>query len=196
MEDWISELVTRVWITKGCRFNASLRLAIQSHYSKVSIAIWSVTIIILSLKTVLQYESHLNSIYPNLALITIGLSALILVFSLIESGQNYSLKSSKLHDCAVEISNIYNKLIPLKQKKENAIDEILELQKEYHNVISKYDYNHRKIDYWQFKASYPDEFELSKFVALLILGYCYVSPRFLYLLLIVIPILISIWYLV
>lgn len=189
MNDSEAKILNNIWITRGSRFNASKRFALQSKLSTLSISIWSGYIIILSFITLTGTRIVEGIESQELAIITISLSILILVFSLIESGNNYSIKSSKIHDCAVEISRIYDKLNLINYKEEDYTDDFKKLIDEYHIVISKYDYNHNDDDWAKFKATYPQEFGLNKFMTQIIHLSYYFKLRIIYLLFIIGPII-------
>ena len=108
--DQKKELKTRIWQTKGSRFNAYRRLAKRNSIltfvtSLSSIHLLSIGIVQLSdLITITQIQSQW------LSFTSIILSIIILAYSLFESGKEHGLKSEKHHLCALELDKCYSKL--------------------------------------------------------------------------------------
>lgn len=162
MEAELNRLYKKLWETKGSRFIAAKRLEVHAFYSHLTISALSVYIICLNL-TVL-FESRPPILSNNMITYsTICLSIFMLVIATIISSKGYKEKALKFHDCARSISQLYDNLClikngtnPIKQ------DQIEEIQKEYHNIINKYDLNHSTLDFLNFKAQNIEEYEKVK----------------------------------
>lgn len=188
-KDFSVELNYKFWTTKGARFIASHRLKLINKLSSYSVGFLSAYLIILGLLTVFNIETTQIISPQQFAFISTGLSILILVFSQLEGSNEYRLRAEKFHDCALEISELYNKLRYLKTSDKNdaEINKLSEnLSIEYANVLKKYE-NHKYIDFLKFKTTKNDYFKLNILeVGLINLRY-YFSTQLLYHLLILLP---------
>ncbi len=94
---------------------------------------------------------------------TTALSILILIYSQFESAKEYSVKGEKFHQCALEISELYNELRMVKTSstitKQQEESEIRKISKKY-DVILKQHENHSEIDNKKFKTYKPEYFGL------------------------------------
>ena len=152
-------LNSRIWQTKGSRFNAYRRLAKRNSIltfvtSLSSIHLLSIGIIQLS---------HLIIITPNqsqwLSFTSIILSIIILAYSLFESGKEHGLKSEKHHLCALELDKCYSKLQFITQDK---ITELSKLAEDYNEIKQKHLLNHEPIDNDYFQLEHLNDFDEMK----------------------------------
>lgn len=188
-KDFSVELNYKFWTTKGARFTASSRLKKINKLSSYSIGFLSGYMIIIGLLSVFKLNNDQLVSSDQLGFITTGLSILILVFSQLESANDYALKADKFHNCALEIGELYNKLRYLKTnlKNEEEINSLAqELSIEYGNVLKKYE-NHEPIDFEYFKTSKNDYFKLSRLKVFIIQCEYYLRTKFLYHFLIIAP---------
>ncbi|WP_282788084.1 SLATT domain-containing protein [Flavobacterium croceum] len=188
---FLEELKHKIWSTKGTRFTADRRLKTISKYSTYCINFLSAYLTIFGLISVYNLYNESKIEQNVIAFAITGFSLLVLVFSIIESSENYLLKAKNFHDCALDLSDLYNELQNFKAYEENATDEIKrnfcqDLQKKYQNVLRKYD-NHHPIDNEFFKLKHPDYYKTKWYEFVIIkLKYFYYT-RFIYLLLIILP---------
>ncbi|WPR70613.1 SLATT domain-containing protein [Flavobacterium sp. NG2] len=191
-KDFSVELNYKFWTTKGSRFIASSRLKSTNKLSSYSIGFLSGYMIIIGLLSVFNLNNAQIINNEQLGFISTGLSILILVFSQLEAANDYALKSDKFHNCALEISDLYNKLRYLKTNiiNEDEINKLaMDLSIEYGNILKKYE-NHESIDFEYFKISKNDYFKLSRFKILKIKFNYYLKTKFLYHFLILFPAII------
>src|SRR5690606_19798437 len=187
-KDFSVELNYKFWTTKGARFTASSRLNKINKLSSYSIGFLSGYMIIIGLLSVFKLNNDQLISSDQLGFITTGLSILILVFSQLESANDYALKADKYHNCALEIGELYNKLRYLKTnlKNEEEINSLAqELSIEYGNLLKKYE-NHEPIDFEYFKTSKNVYFKLSKFKVFEIHCEYYLRNKYLYKFLIIV----------
>ncbi|WP_178984689.1 SLATT domain-containing protein [Winogradskyella helgolandensis] len=188
-KDFSVELNFKFWTTKGARFVASHRLKSINRLSSYSLGFLSAYLIILGLLSVFEIGPEILISAKLFALISTSLSILILVFSQLEGSNDYRLRAEKFHDCALEISELYNKLRYLKTstKKQDGINKLAEeLSTEYSNVLKKYE-NHKYIDFLMFQTTKNDYFKLNWLnISIIKLRY-YWSTQFLYHVLIIVP---------
>ena len=188
-KDFSVELNFKLWTTKGARFVASQRLKTKSKLSSYCMGFLSSYMIIIGLLSVFKFEKFLWITDQQLAFSTTAISVIMLVFSQAESASEYGLKSEKFHSCALEISELYNKLRYLKtnQATEADINRLSqELSIDYGNILKRYE-NHESIDFDFFKTSKPDYFRLSDWKVFKIQFFYYYKTKLLYHILIVVP---------
>lgn len=190
-KDFLEELKHKIWSTKGTRFVANSRLKTISKYSTLSISFLSAYLIIFGLVSVYNLYGP-QTINPDVIAFTItALSILVLVFSLIENGQNYPVKAKNFHDCALDLSDLYNELQSFKSyKKDSSLDDKLDfcirLQKEYQNILRRYD-NHDRIDNHQFRINHPDYYKIRWHEWITIPAHYFVKTKIIYLFMILVP---------
>lgn len=194
-KDFSVELNFKFWTTKGARFVASHRLKSINKLSSYSLGFLSAYLIILGLLSVFEIGPESLISTKQFALISTSLSILILVFSQLEGSNDYRLRAEKFHDCALEISELYNKLRYLKTSsmKQNEINKLSEaLSIEYSNVLKKYE-NHKYIDFLMFQTTKNDYFKLNKLNITVIKLRYYWNTQFLYHTLIILPPILIYW---
>lgn len=162
-KDFLEELKHKLWSTKGSRFRASERLNTKNKYSLLSMSILSAYLIIFGLLSVYNLYNT-KGISENLIPFTItSVSIFLLVFSLFENSNNYSVRAIQFHTCALEISRLYNELQTFKSydkeasqadKKEFSIN----IQEKYQTILEKYE-NHLPIDNKIFKLGHRDYYD-------------------------------------
>ncbi|MCT3734737.1 SLATT domain-containing protein [Elizabethkingia anophelis] len=193
---FLEELNYKIWITKGCRFNASSRLIRTGKLSNLAINMISVYLTITGLLTVYNINSKI--IDDNLlAYLVTSLSILALVFGQIENSKDYTLKAKEFHNCGLELSEIYNKLRIFKTLEENPSQErkaqfTEEISISYQKVLEKYD-NHLQIDNNIFKTKKAKYHELNYWQIIKYKSEYYLHSYFLYHFLIIVPAILIIF---
>ena len=172
---YLEELSYKLWNTKGTRFVAHKRLTIKSELSNKALAFLSVYLIILSLLSVYQIIGNQFISDKLLAFGSTSLSILLLLFSQLEYSQDYKSIGLKFHECALEISELYNDLRIFKTLKErtNAEKEIFceKTSNKYLDILKKYQ-NHEDIDYRKFLADNSEYYKLN------LIQICYINLLF------------------
>lgn len=149
MTNLLDELKTKIWKTKGARFNASRRLQSRKVWGSYLVSAYSIYILAIGIYSLT--ETHTSTIL-NLASI-IG-SLLILVFSLHEGSLNAEQKSERHHVCARELTALYDKVALHTQLA--STDKAEELIEEYARIIERAPENHDPIDYDLFRTEHKD----------------------------------------
>ncbi len=104
------DLQTKIWRTSGARFNAARRLRRRERFSCFSIASFSAVGIAL---TIVQRvygvppETNVDNQYTLLAL---AISLFVLVISLIEGAGGNLLRAERLHQNAVELDTLQQRV--------------------------------------------------------------------------------------
>ena len=97
---------------------------------------------------------------------------MILVFSQLEYAKNYTAKAKEYHDCALDISKLYDELRYLKssmseENKTELFDKARKLSERYEEILQRCD-NHIPIDYEMFRKEKPEYFNLNLFNIMMI----------------------------
>ena len=194
-KDFSTELNYKFWTTKGARFLASHRLKTINKLSLYSLGFLSAYLIILGLLSIFEVGNGLLYTTKYLSLISISISILILIFSQLEGSNDYRLRAEKFHDCALEISELYNKLRCIKtssidQENINKLSEDLSIK--YSDILKKYE-NHKYIDFLMFQTTKKGYFKLNPTNIIIIKLRYYFSTQLLYHILIILPPILIYW---
>jgi hypothetical protein len=163
LKEFETELNYKLWSTKGARFTASHRTETLQKLSGQCVSYLSAYLIIVGLVNVYGlsfWGLKLSDAQVNFA--TVSLSVMILLFSQLESTENFVLKSHRYHDCALDIAELYNKLRYTKTYENENSDkkEILRgISNEYDKILKRYE-NHKPIDYERFQLTKWQYFKL------------------------------------
>lgn len=195
IENYLSNLESRMWITRSSRFNASRRLNRKHYCSLASISILSVygiSIPIIQSIVDLSGCSETDQFYSAIATV---LSVFILVISLLETSKNYQIRAEKMHESALAISKLCREIEFIKLNVSASEHELANKAKavcdEYEQSVANCPYNHTVQDYKLCTAQYRKDFAVSAFSSLLIRSRITILDYWLYLLPIVIfPLLI------
>jgi hypothetical protein len=128
--------------TMAARFQASRRLDFHNKLSLFSISLFSIILILVSLLQLVDFKFTFDNTVVNIG--QVFLSIVILCFSIAISMSDFSLKSSKHHECGVQLNELTYKLM-------NKWGVVLSDQEyeqklgEYFNILSKYE-NHSEAD--------------------------------------------------
>lgn len=167
LDEYAEEIKEKFWKTKCSRFNAARRLETQYLLSVTSISIISVLCIAISIIQNTLDLSSCPNINTSYTLLSILFSIFILVLSLLEGSKNYQVKADRLHNNAIDISIVYEKIIYLQKcrmhKNNNANFKQIEQQinkitQEYNSIIKSCSENHTVDDYSLMKAQYYKDF--------------------------------------
>lgn len=189
-KDFLEELKHKIWSTKGIRFGADTRLKDIAYLSNLSNSFLSAYLIIFGL--IALYNLSNPVISEELVAFTItALSILSLVFSLIENSQGYSLRARSFHDCALDLSDMYNELQNFKTYRKDATEQEKmavadDLQKSYQQILRKYE-NHMPIDREYFLSKQSDYYGINKSTAIKIKIEYFIRVKLFYILLIILP---------
>lgn len=136
----LDDLDTKVWKTKGSRFNACRRLQSRKIWGSYLISAYSVYILVISIY--LLKQTGAGDFFNMLSIVG---SLLILIFSLHEGSQNAEQNAERHHICAKELAALYDKILIQKKISNNSAAD--DLAKEYANIIARSPENHEPIDY-------------------------------------------------
>lgn len=149
------KLDTKVWRTKGARFNAYRRVLRRHNILTWVTSFSSVHLLIVSIVQLVPMVNISPQQNTSLSLISITLSLIILVYGLIEGGKQYGLQAERFHACGLDLSRIYDKLLA-----SNGDEKVvLSIALEYSDVLQRYSLNHEVIDDLYFRLQNKQEFK-------------------------------------
>lgn len=160
---FVEELNYKLWITKSARFVAADRCKRLHLLSMKTIGYLTAYIILVSLIQVYQFEIFTKIPENYFAFTITALSILILIFSQFENAYNFQYLSIQYHNCAREISSLYNqhRIIKTFENHTEKEREFEQISKEYDVVLSRFE-NHERLDMEKAQIGKP-YFHLSKF---------------------------------
>jgi len=128
--------------TVAARFQASRRLDFHNKLSLFSISLFSIILILVALLQLVEFNFSFGSVAVNIG--QVFLSIVILCFSIAISMSDFSLKSSKHHECGVQLNELVYKLMN-KWGVTLSDQEYEQRLSEYFNILSKFE-NHTETD--------------------------------------------------
>ncbi|TCC98725.1 SLATT domain-containing protein [Pedobacter hiemivivus] len=164
LKEFETELNYKLWSTKGARFSASHRTGTLQRLSSQCVGYLSAYLIIVGLVNVYElnfWKITLSNDEVNFA--SVSLSVLILLFSQLETAENFVLKSHRYHDCSLDIAELYNALRYTKTYESENADKgkiLQEISEKYDKILKRYE-NHKPIDYERFQLIKPGYFKLN-----------------------------------
>jgi hypothetical protein len=141
-----------MWKTKSARFNAHARLVAKHWLSTTATALLALYLVAVSLVP-LAFEKNMTAeTIRALAVISLITSVFLIIITLLESARNYHREADRMHKCALEIAELYNRLqaMPL----EEAETKRTNLNDEYSRILRLHEINHKTIDFLQFQLSF------------------------------------------
>lgn len=128
--------------TVAARFQASRRLDFHNKLSLFSISLFSIILILVALLQLVEFNFSFGNVAVNIG--QVFLSIVILCFSIAISMSDFSLKSSKHHECGVQLNELVYKLMN-KWGVTLTDQEYEQRLSEYFNILSKFE-NHTEAD--------------------------------------------------
>ena len=159
------ELDRKMWITKGARFNAHQRLMSKHIWSIATISYLTILVII---TTLIQYIPAISLTAQQndvISISAIALALFILILSLLEASKSHQMKAMELHNCARDVSTLYNRLRhilsnPYEQDGVGVSKQLTEIASNYDEIMNRCQENHDVIDYDIFRLQHKDDFHL------------------------------------
>ncbi|MGN8652790.1 SLATT domain-containing protein [Segatella copri] len=142
----LESLGNTIYKTMSARFTASRRMKRSRDASKVCEAMFSASIIAISLIALQKQEIKVANM---ISAFTIILSTFLLVLSLLFSSLNYDKRMENYHACGNELNRLYRLIkhdVNVLSKEELEKKEIDYINK-YEEILSKYNLNQTSFDY-------------------------------------------------
>lgn len=141
----LTSISTRCWKTSKARFEASRRMRRCSNASTLCVAMLSVEIIVINL---LIYIPSLQLDGNIVTVLTVCLSAFVLVLSLIISQLKYDRKEEEYHLCGMKLGALEKKInIYIASEQGITFETVSEFNNEYQNIIRESNLNHAEMDW-------------------------------------------------
>jgi SMODS and SLOG-associating 2TM effector domain family 5 len=154
------EILNKLWATKGARYKAARRLEYRAHLSNMTIAIFTLYLIILAFVP-LYFIDLSHSVKNFCSFLSTAGSIGILVFSLIESGREFKVRAYKYHECARKITQVYEKMRVYAPNDVITEDALKDFSEQYQQILNSHE-NHENVDYSSFKLENHKHFGLNK----------------------------------
>jgi hypothetical protein len=157
MNEQISDLLHRMRVTKGTRFNAASRLEGRDRKMALLVALTSALVIAL---TFVPFAYQLPKVViADLSVVTMLASVLILAVSLVQYSNNDAVIAEQHHRCGLEINELRGQLIARGETVDPA--ELHKFAEKYARILDKYSVNHDGVDFDQYRLEHPDVYRLS-----------------------------------
>jgi hypothetical protein len=147
-----ADLMWRVKVTSGSRFNASKRLGFLESNISVLSAVASVAVIFLSVVSASVKTGEVLGI--TLALSTILASIAILVTSLFQYALKDGVNPERMQACGLKLSELRYQI---RYSEVASREQLLAFMNEYNRILAQYP-NHDESDYQRHRDEHPDEF--------------------------------------
>jgi hypothetical protein len=144
IDNKFSELNRRVKLTSKARYNASRRLTLQNKLSQWTLALLSVSLILISLVSTSEIKIEFDGRYVGI--MQIIFAVLVLTYSLLLATGDYSARSVKIHRCGMELGRLARKIKSYEGTKEENNEIYESFTNDYYNCLEKYE-NHENVDY-------------------------------------------------
>jgi hypothetical protein len=151
-------LRSRLWKTKGSRFVARERLRATNTLSITTVTMLSIYVIVSSI-VLLAFSDQLNDLNEKwLNIINVGLSVLIIAFSLIEASRDHLGAAETMNQSGLRIGEMYGVLSAKIEAGTLTADELESFEGEYASVLRESKLNHSNGDYTVFRIENWKEF--------------------------------------
>lgn len=193
---FVEELAYKLWNTKGTRFAASERLLTMHDLSNKANGFLSAYLIIYGLFSVYQISGSPIFNEKLIAFASTTVSILLLVFTQFEAAKDFKTRALGFHKCALEISELHDKIRLFKTLKSPSAKKRIKVCKKldarYNAILRNYP-NHDNIDYAYFRTKHHAYYEISWLIVQKILVQRYIRTKFLYHILIGTPLFVIIY---
>ena len=136
-------LQRKIQITAACRYVASRRLIYHNRLSRWTTALASATLMVLPILGPLGAGNQLGD--SVLRLVQFSLALFMLVYSLLVSGEDYSLEADRMHRCGVELTSLALQLGRYIER--GNLSDLKKSEEKYYTIL-KNSPNHTEADYY------------------------------------------------
>ncbi|MBY0611312.1 MAG: SLATT domain-containing protein [Beijerinckiaceae bacterium] len=152
-------LLSKMWKTKGSRFNAHSRLRARHWASVVATSILAMYLVALSLYQLTFADALSATENKILSIGGVVVSIFLIIITLVETARNYLGDAEKMHQSALAISELYNRFQALTLEEANA--QRLQFNDEYSIALKENPVDHKDIDYKRFTIRSARDLEIS-----------------------------------
>lgn len=151
-------LYSKMRKTAKARFNCAKRFSTHQALSLWSLPLFSAGLIGMTLLSVLHIRTNLDA--PFYDLLQIMLALLVLIISLVLSGNKYSDRSERMHRCALDINALCHQILPHCVANQNDADVYNRTLEKYGAILNAYE-NHADIDFDLVRLELSDDYPLN-----------------------------------
>jgi SMODS and SLOG-associating 2TM effector domain family 5 len=147
MENFLTELRTRVWRTSGARYNAARRLRLRDWFATFSIAMFSAIGIALAVvQKVYAFDAN-SPVDRYITVLSVAIGLFVIVISLIEWGFSAAVKADVLHRNAEQLNRLQLEIAQtLASESKHDSDAATIMRKRYEEIKDSCSFNHEPID--------------------------------------------------
>ncbi|TFV74100.1 SLATT domain-containing protein [Bradyrhizobium frederickii] len=157
MRAQIDDLLHRMNVTKGARFNAARRLEGRDRKMALLVALASALVIAL---TFVPFAYQLPKVViADLSVVTMLASVLILAVSLVQYSNNDAVNAEQHHRCGLEINELRGELAAKGETLDSA--ELQRFSERYARILDRYSVNHEGLDFDQYRLEHPEKYPLT-----------------------------------
>lgn len=160
---YLKRLSDKIWLTRNARFNAAKRMKRNHISSTASVALLSASVIAVNLLAFVDGIS--NDEKTLITIVSVILSTFVLVMSLLIALLRYEWRENNYHQCGLELENL-NQRIDIycegldsngetKDRVKGTNEDNKKFQKDYADILKKYNLNHLMFDYEYGRLSDP-----------------------------------------
>ncbi len=158
-------LLSKMWKTKGSRFNAHARLKARHWASVLATSLLAMYLVALSLCQ-LTFADALTPLENKvLAIGGVVVSVFLIIITLVETARNYLGDADRMHQSALAISELYNRFQALTIEQANV--ERLTFNDKYSEALKLIPVDHKDVDYKRFMIRSSADLGIT--------GFCYVA---------------------
>ncbi|HZR86807.1 MAG TPA: SLATT domain-containing protein [Bradyrhizobium sp.] len=156
MKEQIDDLLHRMNVTKGARFNAARRLEGRDRKMALVVALASALVIAL---TFVPFAYQLPKVVmADLSVVTMLASVLILAISLIQYSNDDAVNAEQHHRCGLEINQLRGELSA--NSESVSASDLHAFAERYARILDKYSVNHDGVDFDQYRLEHPEKYPL------------------------------------
>lgn len=148
-------LLSKMWKTKGSRFNAHARLKARHWASVLATSLLAMYIAALSLCQLTFADAMTPLENKVLSIGGVVVSIFLIIITLVENARNYLGDAERMHQSALAISELYNRFQALTLEEANA--ERLKFNDQYSDALKAIPVDHKDIDYKRFMIRSSDD---------------------------------------
>ncbi|MDF1794166.1 MAG: SLATT domain-containing protein [Thalassobaculaceae bacterium] len=146
LEEAYNVLLKKIGITKGARFQSSVLHRTRNRTSTLSVIILSMYVILFSSAPFFLGNEIEDNVVRSLNLITIVMSAFVVVFTLYENSKRHELRAENFLKCAQNLSDLYDKVLVEKLSDKGDWELINAKYYEYNKIMISFPDNHSELE--------------------------------------------------
>jgi hypothetical protein len=161
----VRTLYTKMRKTAKARFNCAKRLSTHQTLSLWSLPLFSAGLIGMTLLSALHIRTNLSP--PFYDLLQVMLALLVLIISLVLSGNKYSDRAERMHRCGLELNALCHEILPECVANRDNTEVYNRTLQKYGAILNAYE-NHADIDFDLVRLELSDEYPFAWYQRMLI----------------------------